>query len=115
MARVDLRSDTVTQPTADMRRAMADAVVGDDDYGEDPTVRALEEAFAERIGKPASLFVPSGTMANQIAVRVLATAGTAVVAGRRQHLVAYEYGAAARNCGCPVPRGRRRRRHAPAG
>ncbi len=97
MALVDLRSDTVTQPTSDMRRAMAAAVVGDDDYGEDPTVRALEEAFAERVGMPASLFVPSGTMANQIAVRVLATAGTAVVAGRRQHLVAYEYGAAARN------------------
>ena len=97
MALVDLRSDTVTQPTADMRRAMAAAVVGDDDYGEDPTVRALEEAFAARVGKPAALFVPSGTMANQIAVRVLATAGTAVVAGRRQHLVAYEYGAAARN------------------
>jgi threonine aldolase len=80
-----------------MRRAMADAVVGDDDYGEDPTVRALEEAFAARLGKPAALFVPSGTMANQIAFRVLATAGTAVVAGRRQHVVAYEYGAAARN------------------
>jgi threonine aldolase len=97
MTPVDLRSDTVTQPTSDMRRAMAEAVVGDDDYGEDPTVRALEEAFAERLGKPASLFVPSGTMANQIALRVLATAGTAVVAGRRQHVVAYEYGAAARN------------------
>ena len=80
-----------------MRRAMAEAEVGDDDYGEDPTVRALEEAFAERVGKPAALFVPSGTMANQIAFRVLATAGTAVVAGRRQHVVAYEYGAAARN------------------
>jgi threonine aldolase len=80
-----------------MRRAMADAVVGDDDYGEDPTVRALEEAFAERLGKPASVFVPSGTMANQIAFRVLAIAGTAVVAGRRQHVVSYEYGAAARN------------------
>jgi len=50
---VDLRSDTVTQPTADMRRAMAEAVVGDDDYGEDPTVHELEEAFAERLGKPA--------------------------------------------------------------
>ena len=97
MALVDLRSDTVTQPTAEMRRAMAAAVVGDDDYGEDPTVRALEEAFAARVGKPASLFVPSGTMANQIALRVLTTAGTAVVAGRRQHVVAYEYGAAARN------------------
>jgi len=96
---VDLRSDTVTQPTPAMRRAMAEAEVGDDDYGEDPTVRRLEEAFAERLGKPAALFVPSGTMANQIAFRVLATAGTAVVAGRRQHVVAYEYGAAPRNAG----------------
>jgi threonine aldolase len=94
---VDLRSDTVTHPTPAMRRAMADAVVGDDDYGEDPTVRALEEAFAARVGKPAAVFVPSGTMANQIAFRVLAAAGTAVVAGRRQHVVSYEYGAAARN------------------
>jgi threonine aldolase len=96
---VDLRSDTVTQPTPAMRTAMAQAVVGDDDYGEDPTVRALEEAFAQRLGKPAAVFVPSGTMANQIAFRVLAIAGTAVVAGRRQHVVAYEYGAAARNSG----------------
>jgi threonine aldolase len=94
---VDLRSDTVTRPTPAMRRAMAEADVGDDDYGEDPTVRALEEAFAARVGKPAAVFVPSGTMANQIAFRVLAQAGTAVVAGRRQHVVSYEYGAAARN------------------
>jgi threonine aldolase len=96
---VDLRSDTVTRPTPAMRRAMADAEVGDDDYGEDPTVRALEETFAARLGKPAALFVPSGVMANQIAVRVLTTPGTAVVAGRRQHLVAYEFGAAALNAG----------------
>ena len=96
---VDLRSDTVTQPTPAMRRAMAEAVVGDDDYGEDPTVRALEEAFAARLGKPAAVFVPSGTMANQIAIRVLTTAGAAVVAGRRQHVVSYEHGAAARNAG----------------
>ena len=96
---VDLRSDTVTTPTPAMRRAMAEAEVGDDDYGEDPTVRRLEEAFADRLGKPAAVFVPSGTMANQIAFRVLATAGTAVVAGRRQHVVAYEYGAAPRNVG----------------
>src|SRR5271154_6955119 len=82
-----------------MRRAMADALVGDDDYGEDPTVRTLEEAFAARVGKPAALFVPSGVMANQIALRVLTTAGTAVVAGRRQHVVAYEFGAAALNGG----------------
>jgi threonine aldolase len=96
---VDLRSDTVTRPTATMRRAMAEAEVGDDDYGEDPTVRALEEAFADRVGKPAALFVPSGVMANQIALRVLSRPGTAVVAGRRQHVVAYEYGAAALNAG----------------
>ena len=96
---VDLRSDTVTQPTAEMRRAMAEAEVGDDQYGEDPTVSALEEAYAERVGKPAAVFVPSGVMANQIAVRLLATTGTAVVAGARHHLVAYEYGAAARNAG----------------
>jgi threonine aldolase len=96
---VDLRSDTVTRPTAAMRRAMADAPVGDDDYGEDPTVRALEEAFAARVGKPAALFVASGVMANQVAFRVLTRPGTAVVAGRRQHVVAYEYGAAARNAG----------------
>ena len=96
---VDLRSDTVTQPTAAMRRAMVAAEVGDDSYGEDPTVNALEAMYAERVGKPAAVFVPSGTMANQIAVRVLAPSGTAVVAGRRQHVVAYELGAAARNAG----------------
>jgi threonine aldolase len=98
-AAVDLRSDTVTHPTPAMRRAMAEAEVGDDDYGEDPTVRALEEAFAARVGKPAALFVPSGVMANQIAIRVLAAPGTAVVAGRRQHVVAYEFGAAPMNAG----------------
>ena len=96
---VDLRSDTVTRPTPAMRRAMAEAEVGDDDYGEDPTVRKLEEAFAARVGKQAALFVPSGVMANQIAIRVLTAPGTAVVAGRRQHVVAYEFGAAALNAG----------------
>lgn len=99
---VDLRSDTVTQPTPEMRRAMADAEVGDDGYGEDPTVRSLEEAFAARVGKAAALFVPSGTMANQIAVRLLTTPGSLLVAGRRQHVVAYEYGAAAMNAGVMV-------------
>jgi threonine aldolase len=96
---VDLRSDTVTQPTAEMRRAMADAEVGDDQYGEDPTVNALEEAYAARVGKPAALFVPSGVMANQIALRVLCRPGALVIAGRRQHVVIYEHGAAARNAG----------------
>ena len=91
-APVDLRSDTVTRPTPAMRRAMAEAEVGDDGYGEDPTVRRLEEAFAARVGKEAALFVPSGTMGNQIALRVLGRPGTAVVAGRRQHVVVYEQG-----------------------
>jgi threonine aldolase len=96
---VDLRSDTVTQPTPEMRRAMAEAEVGDDQYGEDPTVNALEEAYAERVGKPAALFVPSGVMANQIALRVLCRPGGLVIAGRRQHVVIDEHGAAARNAG----------------
>jgi threonine aldolase len=82
-----------------MRRAMAEAEVGDDVYGEDPTVNALEDAFAERVGKQAALFVPSGTMGNQLALRLLAPPGTAVVAGRRQHVVVYENGAAGRNAG----------------
>lgn len=76
---------------------MADAEVGDDAYGEDPTVNALEEAFAGRVGMEASLFVPSGTMANQLAVRLLAAPGTSVVAGARQHVVVYENGAVGRN------------------
>jgi threonine aldolase len=76
-----------------MRRAMAEAEVGDDAYGEDPTVRRLEEAYAERVGKEAGLFVPSGTMANQVALRALAAAGTAVVAGRSSHVARLEDGA----------------------
>ncbi len=96
---VDLRSDTVTRPTLAMRRAMAFAEVGDDVYGEDPTVNALEEAFAGRVGKEAALFVPSGTMGNQIALRLLAPPGSTVLAGRRQHVVIYENGAAGRNAG----------------
>src|ERR687885_502674 len=94
---VDLRSDTVTRPTEEMRRAMAQAEVGDDVYGEDPTVNELEETYAARVGKPAALFVPSGTMANQLALRVLTRPATTVIAGRRQHVVIYENGAGARN------------------
>ncbi|HEX4864152.1 MAG TPA: threonine aldolase family protein, partial [Acidimicrobiales bacterium] len=96
---VDLRSDTVTRPTPEMRRAMADAEVGDDDYGEDPTVNRLQEAFAELVGKPAGLFVPSGTMSNQIALKLLTRPGDAVVVGAHQHVVLYEEGAAAINAG----------------
>jgi threonine aldolase len=96
---VDLRSDTVTRPTPEMRRAMAEAEVGDDVYGEDPTVNLLEETFAARVGKEAALYVPSGTMANQLALRLLAPAGTTVLAGKRQHVVIYENGAGGRNAG----------------
>ncbi len=99
MRRVDLRSDTVTQPTPAMREAMAHAEVGDDGSGEDPTVNALEARYAALVGKEAALFVPSGVMANQIAVRVLTRPGDVVVAGRNQHLVDFELGAAARNSG----------------
>jgi threonine aldolase len=99
---IDLRSDTVTQPTPAMRRAMAEAEVGDDQYGEDPTVRELEERYADVVGKESAMFVPSGTMANQVALRLLGTPGTLVVAGRNQHLVIYEYAAAATNSGAQL-------------
>jgi len=94
---IDLRSDTVTSPTPEMRDAMASAVVGDDGYGEDPTVAALESLYAELVGKQAALFVPSGVMANQIAVRILTRPGDVIVAGARQHVVLYELAASARN------------------
>lgn len=95
--RVDLRSDTVTSPTSAMREAMAHAVVGDDGFGEDPTIAALEARYAQMVGKDEALFVPSGVMANQIALRVLTRPGDVVVAGRDQHVVGFEMGAAARN------------------
>ena len=82
-----------------MRQAMAAAEVGDDVYGEDPTVNALQEAFAARVGTEATLFVPSGTMGNQLALRLQAPAGTNVVVGRRHHIVVYENGAGGRNAG----------------
>lgn len=97
LGRVDLRSDTVTRPTPEMRRAMAEAEVGDDGFGDDPTVRRLESAFAELVGKEAALFVPSGTMANQIALRLLGRPGTVVLVGRRQHVVVREAAGAGRN------------------
>jgi threonine aldolase len=80
-----------------MRDAIATAVVGDDGYGEDPTIGELEATFAALVGKEASVFVPSGVMANQIALRVLASPGDVVIAGRSQHLVSFEMGAASRN------------------
>jgi threonine aldolase len=92
---IDLRSDTVTRPTAGMRRAMADAEVGDDVYAEDPTVRALEERTAELFGHEAALFVPSGTMGNQIGMRLVCEPGQEVLCDADAHVVTYEMGAAA--------------------
>jgi threonine aldolase len=103
---VDLRSDTVTHPTAEMRRAMAEAEVGDDAYGEDPTVNRLESLAAALLGKEAALFTPSGTMANQLALRVLGRPGTEVLCGERAHVYRYEQAAAAGNAGVqlrPLP------------
>lgn len=97
--KVDLRSDTVTKPTVAMRKAMADAEVGDDLYGDDPTVQRLESIYAEMVGKEASLFFPSGVMANQAAIRTHCLPGSFVAAGSTQHVVAYEYGGSARNAG----------------
>jgi threonine aldolase len=99
---VDLRSDTVTRPSAAMRRAMADAEVGDDAYGEDPTVARLEATYAELVGKEAGLFVPSGTMANQLALRTLAEPGTTVLCGRSSHVASFEGGAAGVNLGAQL-------------
>jgi threonine aldolase len=89
---VDLRSDTVTRPSEGVRRAMAAADVGDDVYGEDPAVNALEEQVAELFGHPAALFVPSGTMGNQIAVRLLVPAADELVCDADAHVVSYEAG-----------------------
>jgi len=94
---IDLRSDTVTKPTSLMRRAMAEAECGDDGYGEDPTVARLEEAAAELLGQESALFVVSGTMANQVALRTLTQPGDVVIVGARAHLCQFERGASARN------------------
>src|SRR5687768_18455751 len=92
---IDLRSDTVTRPTNEMRHAMARAEVGDDVYGEDPRVRALQERAAELFGREAALFCPSGVMCNQLWLRVLAEPGTEVVVEADSHVVNYEGGAGA--------------------
>jgi threonine aldolase len=92
---VDLRSDTLTRPTAAMRRAMAEAEVGDDVYREDPTVNALEERVAELFGHEAALFVPSGTMGNQIGLRLVCEPGQEVLGDADAHILTYEMGAAA--------------------
>ncbi|HXO20753.1 MAG TPA: GntG family PLP-dependent aldolase [Thermoanaerobaculia bacterium] len=92
---IDLRSDTVTRPDAEMRRAMAEAEVGDDVFGEDPTVLTLQEEAAAAMGTAAALFVPSGTMGNQIALHLLARPGSEVICEARSHIVHFEMGAMA--------------------
>jgi threonine aldolase len=98
-ALIDLRSDTVTRPSAEMRMAMAAAAVGDDQYGEDPTVNLLQERVAALLGKEAALWLPSGTMANQVALRVLTRPGDDVIVGRESHAVWHETGGSAANAG----------------
>lgn len=91
--RIDLRSDTVTRPDDAMRRAMAAAEVGDDVFEEDPTVRRLEEAAAAAMGKEAALFMPTGTMGNQVALHLHAAPGSEVICETRSHVLNYEMGA----------------------
>jgi len=95
MTVVDLRSDTVTRPTPGMRQAMASAEVGDDVYGEDPTVRRLEERVAELLGTEAALFVPTGTMANQLALKAHTRPGDEIIIGKDAHCWRHESGALA--------------------
>jgi threonine aldolase len=98
-APIDLRSDTVTRPTPAMRAAMAAAPVGDDQFGEDPTVNALQARVAALLGKEAALFLPSGTMANQVALRVLTRPGDHVLIAREAHSAWHETGGSAANAG----------------
>ena len=100
---VDLRSDTVTRPTAEMRRAMAEAEVGDDVYGEDPTVNRLERRAAEIFGKDAALFVPTGCMGNLIAIKVWTHHGNEVICEERSHVNLYELASMSAIAGC-MPR-----------
>jgi threonine aldolase len=107
---VDLRSDTVTHPTAAMRKAMARAAVGDDVYGEDPTINELEAEVAAMFGHGAAVFVPSGTMGNLVSLRVLCGPGEELICDADAHIVSYEAGAAAAHGGIQtrtpiVPRG----------
>jgi threonine aldolase len=96
---IDLRSDTVTRPTEAMRTAMATAAVGDDQYGEDPTTNELQQRVATMLGKEAALWLPSGTMANQVALRVLTRPGDDVIVSREAHAVWHETGGGAANAG----------------
>src|SRR5256714_12296600 len=100
---IDLRSDTVTKPSAAMRRAMAEAEVGDDQYGEDPTVRLLEETVAALFGFDDALFVPTGIMANHLAIRMLLGPGEELLCDADAHIVAHENGGFAAPARIPNP------------
>jgi len=103
---IDLRSDTITQPSDAMRQAMANAPVGDDVYGEDPTVNRLETLAAELLGKEAALFVPSGVMANQLSIRLHTRPGDEVIVESTAHIIRFEGGSASSLSGvqlCCVP------------
>lgn len=95
----DLRSDTVTRPSPEMRAAIAAAPVGDDQFGEDPTVNLLQERIAALLGKEAALWLPTGTMANQVALRILTRPGDDVIVSRESHAVWHETGGSAANAG----------------
>src|SRR5437763_1400245 len=97
---VDLRSDTVTQPTPEMRRAMAEAEVGDDVYGEDPTVNRLEQRAAQIFEREAAIFVPTGTMGNQIAIKVHTHHGQEIICEERAHIINLESATVAAFSGC---------------
>jgi threonine aldolase len=99
MLPIDLRSDTVTRPTAGMRAALAAAEVGDDQYGEDPTMNRLHERMAALLGKEAALWLPTGTMANQVALRTLTRPGDDVIVSRECHTVWHESGSSSANAG----------------
>src|SRR5450631_4074990 len=99
---IDLRSDTVTLPSPAMREAMYHAEVGDDVYGEDPTINRLQELAATLLGKEAALFVPSGTMGNTLAMLTHAARGQAVIVGSESHIYHYENGAASTLGGSPM-------------
>lgn len=96
---IDLRSDTVTRPSAEMRSAIAGAAVGDDQFAEDPTINRLQETVASLLGKEAAIWLPTGTMANQVALRVLTRPGDDVIVSRESHAVWHETGASAANAG----------------
>src|SRR5437762_12246540 len=99
---IDFRSDTVTKPTADMMKAMMNAKVGDDVFGEDPSINELENLVAKMFGMEASLFCPSGTMTNQIAIKCHTQPGNEVICERMSHIYIYEGGGVAFNSGCQV-------------